>query len=40
VAHKTDLPGWLHLIATARELAAAPVMRDRKIIAYGEQGNV
>lgn len=28
------------LIATARELAATLVTRDRAIIAYGEQGNV
>lgn len=28
------------LIATARELAATLVTRDRTIIAYGEQGNV
>jgi hypothetical protein len=28
------------LIATARELAATLVTRDREIIAYGEQGNV
>jgi PIN domain nuclease of toxin-antitoxin system len=28
------------LIATARELAATLVTRDREILAYGEQGNV
>ena len=28
------------LLATARELAATLVTRDREIIAYGEQGNV
>jgi len=28
------------LIATARELAATLVTRDRAIIAYGAQGNV
>ena len=28
------------LIATARELAATLVTRDRAVIAYGEQGNV
>ena len=28
------------LIATARELAATLVTRDRAIVAYGEQGNV
>jgi PIN domain nuclease of toxin-antitoxin system len=28
------------LIATARELAATLVTRDRAIIAYGEQGHV
>jgi hypothetical protein len=28
------------LSATAHELAATPVTRDREIIAYGEQGNV
>jgi len=28
------------LIATARELAATLVTRDREIIAYGQQGNV
>ena len=28
------------LLATARELAATLVTRDREIIAYGERGNV